>query len=215
MSSLRVVLPCRPRHRREVIDRREPCAGSSCCAPQSRSPSRASGALDRHSPRPCGRGRREVTSTPPWPSPSARPSTDLQPPGWKRRWDPLLGRLARASRRRAVALGSGRRGLTRSHGRRGCELGKRALPEPISNLVRQLQVQGRTHAAACACGTGSRALRSHADQLTYLCRTPYGVRAARDGVRAWEPGGAGMAVCPLSSMIWGVLPPVSSGAPDR
>jgi hypothetical protein len=27
---------------------------------------------------------------------------------------------------------------------------------------------------------------------------PYGVRAARDGVRAWEPGGVGMAVCPLS-----------------
>jgi hypothetical protein len=30
-----------------------------------------------------------------------------------------------------------------------------------------------------------------------------------------EPGDAGMAVCPLSLMIWGVLPPVSSGAPDR
>jgi hydroxyacylglutathione hydrolase len=44
---------------------------------------------------------------------------------------------------------------------------------------------------------------------------PYGVRAARDVVRAWEPGGAGMAVCPLSLMIWGVLPPVSSGASDR
>jgi integrase len=27
---------------------------------------------------------------------------------------------------------------------------------------------------------------------------PYGVRAARDGVRAWEPGGVGMALCPLS-----------------
>jgi hypothetical protein len=48
------------------------------------------------------------------------------------------------------------------------------------------------------------------------CQTPYGVRAARDGVRAWEPGGVGMALCPLSFlMIWGVLPPVSSGAPDR
>jgi putative DNA primase/helicase len=30
------------------------------------------------------------------------------------------------------------------------------------------------------------------------CKPPYGVRAARDGVRAWEPGGVGMAVCPLS-----------------
>lgn len=27
---------------------------------------------------------------------------------------------------------------------------------------------------------------------------PYGVRAAREAARAWEPGGAGMAVCPLS-----------------
>jgi hypothetical protein len=34
-------------------------------------------------------------------------------------------------------------------------------------------------------------------------------------VRAWEPGGVGMAFGPLSLMIWGVLPPVSSGAPDR
>jgi hypothetical protein len=34
-------------------------------------------------------------------------------------------------------------------------------------------------------------------------------------VRAWELGGVGMALGPLSLMIWGVLPPVSSGAPDR
>jgi hypothetical protein len=34
-------------------------------------------------------------------------------------------------------------------------------------------------------------------------------------VRAWEPGGVGMAFCPLSLMIWGVLPPMSSGALDR
>jgi hypothetical protein len=65
-----------------------------------------------------------------------------------------------------------RRSLTRSLGGRGRELRRRAFREPHLDLLRKFQVQSGTQAAACARGTGSRAPRSHADQLAYLGRNP-------------------------------------------